>query len=75
MILQESNLLERLRDELLIPDLIFDIQINIEHFPDYKESKFIPTLSQKDKFVLMVEKNSKLEAFTHKFGLKLDTGG
>lgn len=74
MVLQETNLLDQLRNELVIPDLIFMVESDVSRFPDYEENKFVPVLSQKDKYLAMVEKNPQLEKFTQKFGLKLDSG-
>ncbi len=72
MVLQETNLHNKIRDEFVIPDLIFDVQIDVDKFPDYFENKFTPSLTSKEKYLAMIEKNPNLEKFTHKFGLKLD---
>ncbi len=72
MVLQETNLHNQLREEFVIPDLIFDVQIDSDKFPDYFENKFVPTLSQKDKYLMMLEKNPALEILSRTFGLKLD---
>lgn len=73
MILQESVLLDRLRDQLGVGDLVFDIQIDKSLFPEFEESKPIQAMTQKEKYIVMLEKNPSLGSFTKKFGLKLDT--
>lgn len=72
MVLQETNLLDRLRDDLALPELVFNVQTDISQFPDYQENKFVPTLSQKDKYLQMLEKNPDLRLLTQKLGLKID---
>lgn len=73
MILQENDLLDRLRNELGISDLIFNVEIDKSLFPDFEESKPIQSMTQKEKYIVMLEKNPSLGSFTKKFGLKLDT--
>lgn len=73
MILQESTLLDRLRDELGVSDLVFDIQIEKSLFPDFEENKPVQSMTQREKYIVMLEKNPSLGSFTKKFGLKLDT--
>lgn len=72
MVLQETNLLDRLRDELAIPELVFNVQTDISQFPNYQENKFVPTLSPKDKYLQMLENNPNLHILTQKLGLKID---
>lgn len=73
MILQETNLLDMLRNELGIGDLIFDIEVDKTLFPYYEENKPVQVMTQREKYILMLEKNPSLGSFTKKFGLKLDT--
>ncbi|MBK8517966.1 MAG: DNA polymerase III subunit gamma/tau [Saprospiraceae bacterium] len=73
MIMQESSLLEKLREELGINDLKIEIEIDKSLFPDFEEAKPVLLMSQKEKYLLMLEKNPGLGAFTKKLGLKLDT--
>lgn len=73
MILQETVLLDRLRNELGVSDLVFDIQIDKSLFPDFEESKPVQSMTQREKYIVMLEKNPSLGSFTKKFGLKLDT--
>jgi hypothetical protein len=73
MIIQEVNLLDKLRDELGAHDLIFDITVDRSQFPDFEESKPIQAMTQRERYMVMLEKNPDLGSFTKKFGLKLDT--
>ncbi len=73
MILQESNLLNQLRNDLGVSDLVFDIEIDKSLFPDFEENKPVTIMTQKEKYIHMLEKNPSLGSFTKKFGLKLDT--
>jgi len=73
MIIQEVNLLDKLRDELGAHDLIFNITVDRSQFPDFEESKPIQAMTQRERYMVMLEKNPDLGSFTKKFGLKLDT--
>lgn len=73
MILQENGLLEQLRNELGVNDLIFEIEVDKSLFPDFEELKPIQSMTQKEKYLLMLQKNPSLGSFTKKLGLKLDT--
>lgn len=73
MIIQEVNLLDKLRDELGAHDLIFDILVDKSQFPDFEESKPVQAMTQRERYMVMLEKNPDLGSFTKKFGLKLDT--
>ena len=73
MIIQEVALLEKLREESGAFDLIFEISIDKNLFPDFDETKPISSMTQKERYISMLEKNSSLGSFTKKFGLKLDT--
>lgn len=73
MILQENALLDMLRIELGTNDLIFDIIVDKSLFPDFDEAKPVQAMTQREKYVVMLEKNPSLGLFTQAFGLKLDT--
>jgi DNA polymerase-3 subunit gamma/tau len=73
IILQESLLLEKLRNDLGISDLKFDIEVVKELFPDFEDTKPVSLLSSREKYVQMLEKNPSLGSFTKKLSLKLDT--
>ena len=66
MILQESNLIDKLREDL-------EIDVDKSLFPDFEDTKPVQLLTQKEKYMLMLEKNQSLGSFTKKLGLKLDT--
>ncbi len=73
MILQETALLDKLRNELGISNLIFEIEVDKSLFPDFEDNKPVQAMTQREKYLLMLEKNPSLGSFTKKFGLKLDT--
>jgi len=73
MILQETALLAKLRNELGISNLIFEIEVDKSLFPDFEDNKPVQAMTQREKYLLMLEKNPSLGSFTKKFGLKLDT--
>ena len=73
MILQESNLIDKLREDLGMTDLIFEIDVDKSLFPDFEDTKPVQLLTQKEKYMLMLKKNQSLGSFTKKLGLKLDT--
>ncbi|MBK9733753.1 MAG: DNA polymerase III subunit gamma/tau [Saprospiraceae bacterium] len=73
MIIQEVTLLNKLREESGAFDLIFEISINKDFFPDFEENKPLSSMTQKERYIDMLEKNPSLGSFTKKFGLKLDT--
>ncbi len=73
MILQEKDLMDRLRLELGIADLVLNVEINKSIFPEMEEAKPVQIMTQREKYAFMLEKNPHLGSFTKKFGLKLDT--
>ena len=73
MILQEKDLMDRLRLELGIADLVLNVEINKSLFPEMEEAKPVQIMTQREKYAFMLEKNPHLGSFTKKFGLKLDT--
>lgn len=73
MILQESALLDRLRNELGIDGLLFEIEIDKSAFPDFEEAKPAQAMTQREKYIFMLEKNAELGNLVKKLGLKLDT--
>ncbi len=74
MVMQETNLLDRLREELVVPGLTFVAEIDLGRFPDYEDNKFVPVLSQRDRYLVMTQNNPQFEHLIQKFALKLDTG-
>lgn len=73
MILQEAGLLDRLRNELGIDGLLFNIEIDKSLFPDFEDAKPAQAMTQKEKYVFMLEKNGELGSLVKRLGLKLDT--
>jgi DNA polymerase-3 subunit gamma/tau len=73
MILQESILLEKLREDLGAHDLIFEITVDKSLFPEFEDDKPVQLMTQRERYVAMLEKNPKLGSFTTTFSLKIDT--
>jgi DNA polymerase-3 subunit gamma/tau len=73
LIIQETSLLERLRSDLGTPELSLFIEIDKLRFPEFDEVKPQMALTQKERYLGMLEKNEKLSEFVHKMGLKLDS--
>ena len=73
MILQEKNLLEKIRNETGIHDLIFEVVVDKDSFPDMDETKPVQIMTQKEKYQYISEKSQHFGSFVKKFGLKLDT--
>lgn len=73
MILQEKNLLEKIRNETGIHDLIFEVVVDKDSFPDMDDTKPVQIMTQKEKYQYISEKSQHFGSFVKKFGLKLDT--
>lgn len=73
MILQETGLIERIREEMSATDIILDIEVNLERFPEYEEYRTTVTLSNKEKYLEMLKKNPSLGLLSKKLDLKLDS--
>jgi hypothetical protein len=72
MILQESNLIDRLRIEGGEMSLLLNIVIDKSMFPELEDQKPVQTLTQKDKYMQYLELNPHLGNLTQELGLKLD---
>ncbi|NNF33298.1 MAG: DNA polymerase III subunit gamma/tau [Saprospiraceae bacterium] len=72
MIIQETPLLERIRNELGVDNLSLDVRMDLERFPGYEEPQVKKVLTNKEKYEIMVEKNPKLAELKRKFDLKVD---
>lgn len=73
IILHETALIERLREELGVPDIKMEIEVDKTAFPDYEEIKPAQSLTQREKYMQMLEKNRALGLLTQKLALKLDS--
>lgn len=73
LILQENNLVDRLRSELGTPELALDIRIDKVRFPEIEEIKPQKALTQKEKYLSMAEKNEHLQDLVKQLGLKMDS--
>lgn len=72
IILQETGLIENLREQLHIPDLTIEAIVDKSAFPNFEENKPAQMLTQKEKYLLMLEKNPQLGVLSKKMALKLD---
>ncbi|MBK9256070.1 MAG: DNA polymerase III subunit gamma/tau [Saprospiraceae bacterium] len=72
MILQESQLVENLRNQLGTADLILNVTVNKDLFPDYEDNRPVQAMTQREKYILMLEKNPGLGLLSKKIELKLD---
>ena len=72
MIIQETPLLERIREEMGVDNLSLDVRMDLEKFPGYEEPQVKKVLTNKEKYEIMVEKNPKLAELKRKFDLKVD---
>jgi len=72
MILQETLLLDRIREELGIDNLSLDVKVDLSKFPDYEEPQTKKMLTNKEKYEVMLEKNPLLADLKNKFNLKVD---
>ncbi|MBK8621824.1 MAG: DNA polymerase III subunit gamma/tau [Saprospiraceae bacterium] len=73
LILQEGHLIDKLREELGTPELALQIEVDKLRFPEIEEIKANATLTQREKFQMMTEKNEHLQELIKSLGLKLDT--
>ncbi len=73
IILHESALIDRLREELGASDLKLDIMVDSTAFPDFEDQKPIQAMTQREKYMHMLEKNKSLGLLTQTLGLKLDS--
>lgn len=73
LIIQENNLVDRLRTELGTPELALDIRIDRVRFPEMEEIKPQTALTQKEKYLSMAEKNKHLPDLVKQLGLKMDS--
>jgi len=72
MILQESPLLERLREQTGIENLVFNVEVDKAAFPDIEEVKPVVAMTQKERYMYMLEQQPALGVMVQKLGLKLD---
>ena len=73
LILQEGHLIDKLREDLGTPELALQIEVDKLRFPEIEEIKANATLTQREKFQMMTEKNEHLQELIKSLGLKLDT--
>lgn len=72
IILQESSLMEKMRNQLGLDDLILDVRIDIDKFPGWEEIETKKVMTNREKYELMVNKNPALAELRRKFHLKVD---
>lgn len=75
MILEEGDLLTRLREELGTYDLIYDFDIDKSQFKDFIEHKKKEVKSENERFQILNEKHPELEVLMKRLGLKKNNQG
>jgi len=73
IILHEGDLIDRLREELGVSNLKLEIIVDSSAFPDYEDQKPVQAMTQREKYIHMLEKNKVLGQLTQTLALKLDT--
>ncbi len=73
IILHEAALIDRLREELGVSDLRLDIEVDSSSFPEFEDQKPIQAMTQREKYMHMLEKNKAIGLLTQTLGLKLDS--
>ena len=73
IILQETALMDRLRHEFGMTDLLMDIHIDVSCFPEYEETKTEVIKSQRETLEDLIQKNPHLLTFMESLDLKLDS--
>lgn len=72
MVLQESDLVDRIRHELGVDELILHVRVDVSQFPGFEEVETKKVLTNKEKYEMMVDKNPLLADLRKKFELKVD---
>lgn len=72
IILQEDNLKDILRKKLGAEDLILDVKVDKSKFPEVEEVKPKTLYSNKEKYLLMREKNPLIDDLKTRFELKVE---
>lgn len=72
MILQEKALMDFIREKTGVSEMSFHIGVDPSLFPSYEEIQPAQPVTQKDKYLDMLERNAALGSLTKKLGLKLD---
>lgn len=72
IVLNEIQLLDRVRNDLGATGLIFDINVDPEQFPDYEKAEQSSTLLPTEKYQLMLNKKPELKDLITKLDLKPD---
>jgi len=72
MILQEKGLMDFIREKTGVVELSFHISVDRALFPSYEEAQPVQPVTQKEKYLVMLEKNAALGSLTKKLGMKLD---
>jgi DNA polymerase-3 subunit gamma/tau len=72
IILQETALMEKMRNQLGIDDLILNVNIDIEKFPGWEEIETKKVMTNKEKYEIMLSKNPALADLRRVFDLKVD---
>lgn len=71
-VIQQDLLMDQIRDHFGRRDLAVPVIIDTEKFPDYSAPKVSTIMSDKEKFIMMSEKNPSLLELQKKFDLQPD---
>ena len=73
VLLEEKQLLKKIREVHHNPVLDIDIAVDLKKFPDHQEIKTKKILSTKEKYELLVNKNPLILDFIKQFDLHIDS--
>ncbi len=74
MVLEETALLDRIRDEMGVDKLTLQMVVDYEQFPGFDEVETKKVLTSKEKYEMLVESNPLVAELRKRFDLKVDNG-
>jgi DNA polymerase-3 subunit gamma/tau len=72
IILQETALMDKVREQLGVDDLILNVKTDISRFPGWEEIETKKVMTNREKYEMMVNKNPALADLRRIFDLKVD---
>jgi DNA polymerase III subunit gamma/tau len=73
MVLQETALIDELREKTGTNDLILNIEVDVQSFPDFEEMRPPAAMTQKEKLAFAIENNPNIQTLIQSLGLKLES--
>ena len=73
ILLQEKELISKIREVHYNPALDIKVEVDIKKFPDHREIKSKKILTTKEKYELLINKNPLISDFISKFDLHIDS--